>query len=88
MNAMWDQLLPGLWPAFWLTIQLTFWSAIGSTILGTVLTAMRVSPVAILRTISTFYISVVRNTPLTLIVLFCSFGLYQNLGMALASRES
>ncbi len=49
---------------------------------------MRVSPVAILRTISTFYISVVRNTPLTLIVLFCSFGLYQNLGMALASRES
>lgn len=25
---------------------------------------------------------------LTLIVLFCSFGLYQNLGMALASRES
>ena len=81
MNAMWDQLLPGLWPAFWLTIQLTFWSAIGSTILGTILTAMRVSPVAILRTISTFYISVVRNTPLTLIVLFCSFGLYQNLGM-------
>ena len=79
MNAMWDQLLPGLWPAFWLTIQLTFWSAIGSTILGTILTAMRVSPVAILRTISTFYISVVRNTPLTLIVLICSFGLYQNL---------
>ncbi|MDO5507017.1 MAG: glutamate ABC transporter permease GluC [Corynebacterium casei] len=88
MNAMWDQLLPGLWPAFWLTIQLTFWSAIGSVIFGTILTAMRVSPVSILRTISTFYISVVRNTPLTLIVLFCSFGLYQNLGMALASRES
>ena len=88
MNAMWDQLLPGLWPAFWLTIQLTFWSAIGSVIFGTILIAMRVSPVSILRTISTFYISVVRNTPLTLIVLFCSFGLYQNLGMALASRES
>lgn len=88
MNAMWDQLLPDLWPAFWLTIQLTFWSAIGSVIFGTILTAMRVSPVSILRTISTFYISVVRNTPLTLIVLFCSFGLYQNLGMALASRES
>lgn len=88
MNAMWDQLLPGLWPAFWLTIQLTFWSAIGSVIFGTILTAMRVSPVSILRSISTFYISVVRNTPLTLIVLFCSFGLYQNLGMALASRES
>ena len=49
---------------------------------------MRVSPVAILRAISTFYISVVRNTPLTLIILFCSFGLYQNLGLTLASRQS
>lgn len=88
MNAMWEQLGPGLWPAFWTTIQLTFWSALGAMILGTLLTAMRVSPVGILRTISTFYISVVRNTPLTLIVLFCSFGLYQNLGLALASRDS
>ncbi|MDY3126779.1 MAG: glutamate ABC transporter permease GluC [Corynebacterium sp.] len=88
MSAMWAQLGPGLWPAFWVTIQLTFWSAIGAMILGTILTAMRVSPIGILRSISTFYISTVRNTPLTLIVLFCSFGLYQNLGLALASRQS
>ncbi|MDY5840099.1 MAG: glutamate ABC transporter permease GluC [Corynebacterium camporealensis] len=88
MSAMWDQLGPGLWPAFWITIQLTFWSALGAMILGTVLTAMRVSPVGILRWMATTYITIVRNTPLTLIILFCSFGLYQNLGFALASRDS
>ncbi|WP_018297980.1 glutamate ABC transporter permease GluC [Corynebacterium lubricantis] len=88
MDAMWADLLPNLWPAFWTTIKLTIYSAIGSMILGTILTAMRVSPVGILRNIATFYINTVRNTPLTLVVLFCSFGLYQNLGLTLASRES
>jgi len=57
-------------------------------IVGTILTAMRVSPVGILRWIATTYITIVRNTPLTLIILFCSFGLYQNLGLTLASRDS
>lgn len=88
MNSMWDSLGPALWPAFWMTIQLTFWSALGSMILGIILTAMRVSPVGILRRIATFYITTVRNTPLTLVLLLCSFGLYQNLGLVLVSRES
>lgn len=88
MTAFWNDLGPALWPAFWLTIQLTFLSAIGAMILGTILTAMRVSPVRILRGIATFYINTVRNTPLTLIILFCSFGLYQNLGLELAARDS
>src|SRR5690606_30822633 len=69
------------------TIKLTFFSAIGALILGTILTAMRVSPVAILRSLATGYIEVLRNTPLTLIVLFCSIGLYQNLGLALAPEN-
>ena len=63
MDAMWADLAPKLWPAFWTTIKLTFYSAIGSMILGTILTAMRVSPVGILRSISSFYINTVRNTP-------------------------
>jgi len=88
MDALWADLLPKLWPAFWTTIKLTVYAAIGSFVLGTVLTAMRVSPVGILRSISAFYINTVRNTPLTLVVLFCSFGLYQNLGLQLASRDS
>lgn len=88
MDALWADLLPNLWPAFSTTIQLTVFSALGSIILGTILTAMRVSPVGILRTLSTVYIEAVRNTPLTLVILFCSFGLYQNLGLELANRDS
>lgn len=88
MEALWAYLLPKLWPAFWTTIKLTFYSAIGSLIFGTILTAMRVSPVRILRSLSALYINIVRNTPLTLVVLFCSFGLYQNLGLMLADRDS
>lgn len=84
----WDDIWPSILGAFWVTIQLTFWSAIGSLILGTLLTAMRVSPIGVLRTLSTLYINTVRNTPLTLVVLFCSFGLYQNLGLMLSDRDS
>lgn len=87
MNAeLWADIAPELWPAFWTTIKLTFWSALGSMILGTILTAMRVSPVGILRTLATFYINTTRNTPLTLIVLFASLGLYVNLDITLAGE--
>lgn len=87
MNAeLWADIKPELWPAFWMTIKLTAWSAVGSLILGTILTAMRVSPVGILRTIATLYINITRNTPLTLIVLFASLGLYVNLDIALAQE--
>ena len=38
--------------------------------------------------IGTGYVNVVRNTPLTLIILFCSFGLSQTLGITLADPRS
>lgn len=87
MTALWTDIEPKFVMAFWITIKLTFFSALFSMILGTILTAMRVSPVAFLRGISTWYINIVRNTPLTLIILFCSVGLYQNLGLALAPEN-
>lgn len=87
MSELFTDLWPGLLGAFWVTIKLTFFSAIGALVLGVVLTAMRVSPVAILRGIARTYIEIVRNTPLTLIILFCSIGLYQNLGLALAPEN-
>jgi len=74
--------------AFWTTIQLTVLSAIGALILGTVLAAFRLSPVPTLNWIGTIYVNVVRNTPLTLILLFCSFGLAQTLGITLVDRNS
>ena len=87
MSGLFADLWPGLLGAFWVTIKLTFFSAIGALVLGVVLTAMRVSPVAILRGLARTYIEIVRNTPLTLIILFCSIGLYQNLGLALAPEN-
>ncbi|PRQ10548.1 glutamate ABC transporter permease [Corynebacterium sp. 13CS0277] len=84
MQQLWTDLGGSLFAAFWITIKLTVYSAIGAMILGTILTALRVSPVAIMRRLATIYISTVRNTPLTLIVLLCSIGLYQNLGLTLA----
>jgi glutamate transport system permease protein len=74
--------------AFWTTIQLTVFSAIGALILGTLLAAMRLSPVPMLNWIGTGYVNVVRNTPLTLIILFCSFGLSQTLGITLVDSKS
>lgn len=89
MNSeLWAEMAPQLWPVFWMTIKLTVVSAVGALILGTVLTAMRVCPVAILRTVATVYINVVRNTPLTLIILIVSLGLYYNLNLLLANNSS
>ncbi len=75
-----------IFEAFWTTIQLTVYSAIGALILGTLLAAMRLSPVPMLNWMGTAYVNVVRNTPLTLIILFCSFGLAQTLGITLGTR--
>jgi glutamate transport system permease protein len=77
-----------IFAAFWTTIQLTVYSAVGALILGTVLAAMRLSPAPMLNWIGTAYVNVVRNTPLTLIILFCSFGLAQTLGITLVDPKS
>jgi glutamate transport system permease protein len=74
--------------AFWTTIQLTVFSAVGALILGTVLAAMRLAPVPMLNWLGTTYVNVVRNTPLTLIILFCSFGLAQTLGVTFVDSNS
>ncbi|MCY0946923.1 amino acid ABC transporter permease [Streptomyces antarcticus] len=74
--------------AFWVTVQLTLYSAAGSLIWGLMLAGMRVSPVPLMRTFGTAYVNIVRNTPLTLLVLGCSLGLEQTLGITLAGGDS
>lgn len=74
--------------AFWLTIKLAAWSAVFSLIIGTIVAIMRVSPVKIFQSLGTAYVTLLRNTPLTLIVLFASLGLWGQLGIELASRDS
>ncbi|HEX2212403.1 MAG TPA: amino acid ABC transporter permease [Mycobacterium sp.] len=77
-----------IFAAFVTTIELTAYSAVGALILGTVLAAMRLAPVPMLNLIGTSYVNIVRNTPLTLIILFCSFGLAQTMGITFADRQS
>ncbi|GAA3080394.1 hypothetical protein GCM10020254_25940 [Streptomyces goshikiensis] len=69
--------------AFWVTVQLTLYSAAGSLIWGTALAGMRVSPVPLMRGFGTAYVNVVRNTPLTLLIIACSLGLSETLGITL-----
>ncbi|MGU3433397.1 amino acid ABC transporter permease [Actinomycetes bacterium M1A6_2h] len=74
--------------AFWMTIKLTVLSAVGSLILGTVLAGMRVSPIPVARWVGSTYVTIFRNTPLTLILVFTAFGLNQTLGLTLADTGS
>ncbi|MFJ8132085.1 amino acid ABC transporter permease [Streptomyces hydrogenans] len=73
--------------AFWVTAQLALYSAIGSLIWGTALVAMRVSPVPLMRGFGTAYVNLVRNTPLTVVLVACSFGLNQTLQVTLGGDD-
>jgi glutamate transport system permease protein len=61
------------WEGFRTTLSLTLISASIALVLGTVLGAFRVSPVAPLRWFGTTYVELVRNTPLTLVFIFFVF---------------
>ncbi|MGY0019162.1 amino acid ABC transporter permease [Streptomyces sp. cg35] len=73
--------------AFWVTVKLTALSAVGSLIWGTVLAGMRVGPVPVMRGFGTAYVNIVRNIPLTVIIVFTSLGLFQTLGMSMGSTQ-
>ncbi|GAB3281140.1 amino acid ABC transporter permease [Parasphingorhabdus pacifica] len=66
----WDVFLNG----FVHTIQLFLLSAAGSLVLGTILATFRVSPVPALRALGTGYVTLLRNTPLTLVFFFFVFA--------------
>jgi glutamate transport system permease protein len=63
-------------------LKLTLVAAAGALVLGVLLAAMRVSPVPVLRGFGTGWVNVFRNTPLTLIIFFCYFGLFSTLGLS------
>ncbi|HEY0637663.1 MAG TPA: amino acid ABC transporter permease [Pseudonocardiaceae bacterium] len=56
------------------TIKLFLIAAVGSLLFGTLLAMLRVSPVPILRGAGTAYVTVLRNTPLTLVLFFFAFA--------------
>jgi glutamate transport system permease protein len=65
-------------------LKLTGASAVLALVLGVLLAAMRVSPVPVLRWFGTAWVNIFRNTPLTLIIFFCYFGLYATLQIQLS----
>jgi glutamate transport system permease protein len=69
--------------AFWTTIQLAFFSAIGALLVGTLMAIMRVSPVRVFQLLGTWYVNVFRNTPLTLLMVFSILGATFILGINL-----
>ncbi|MEU9609190.1 amino acid ABC transporter permease [Streptomyces sp. NPDC048057] len=71
--------------AFWVTAKLAVYSAIGSLIWGTLLAGMRVGPVPLMRAFGTGYVNVIRNTPLTVVLIICSLGLSQTMGVNLGA---
>lgn len=85
MNALLDNRELVL-SAFWLIIKLTVVSALVALVLGTVLAALRVAPVPVLRAFGTGYVNIFRNTPLTLVIFFCYFGLFVNLGVKISDN--
>jgi glutamate transport system permease protein len=59
---------------FWYTIKLFLIGGVGALLLGTLLGALRVSPVPAMRAFGTLYVNTVRNTPLTLVLVFFGFA--------------
>jgi glutamate transport system permease protein len=65
--------LPAYLSGFVVTLKLTGLSGLIALVWGTVLAAMRVSPVATLRGLAVTYVELLRNTPLTLVFFFLVF---------------
>src|SRR5690606_25141913 len=73
---------------FWATLRLAAASAVLSLIIGTILVCFRVAPVPIMRAFGTGYVNIVRNTPLTLVLLTCSLGLNDVLALKFSDNTS
>ncbi|MEO3768701.1 amino acid ABC transporter permease [Streptomyces sp. B8F3] len=71
--------------AFWVTVKLTLLSGLFSLIWGTILAGMRVSPVPLMRGFGAVYVNVIRNIPLTVIIVFCALGLSDVFGVTLGA---
>jgi glutamate transport system permease protein len=73
VNAVLDNLDAYL-EAFGYTLFLFLVASVLSTVLGTILVALRVGPIGILRRAAATYVTLVRNTPLVIMFAFFSFA--------------
>jgi glutamate transport system permease protein len=75
VNEYLPELAGRLLDGFTVTLRLLGWSMLLSTVIGTVLAVMRVSPIPPLRAVGTSYVNIFRNTPLVVIFLLAVEGL-------------
>ena len=74
MTQLWS-LMPEFWEGLRVTLLLLVVSGGLALVLGTIITAMRISPVPVLRWFAAAWTEIARNTPLTLVFLFTAFVL-------------
>ena len=74
MEQLWS-LMPTFFEGFRVTLLLLAVAGVFSLILGTLIAAMRISPVGALRGFAAFWTEIARNTPLTLVFIFTAFVL-------------
>ncbi|MET4782021.1 amino acid ABC transporter permease [Glaciihabitans sp. UYNi722] len=67
--------LPRFFTGFGATLSLLLISGVLALVIGTIIAAMRISPIPSLRGFATVYTEVLRNTPLTLVLFFCAIVL-------------
>jgi len=77
LDIWWDGLLG--------TLILFFGGGLIAVVLGTIVGAMRVSPIPIARGIGTLYVNTIRNTPLTLVFFAFAFALPPLFGLRLTA---
>jgi len=71
-----------------MTIQISFITILGGTILGSVIALCKMSKIKPLRFIATAYMEVIRCTPLLLQIYIFAFGLPLTLGLDIPEREA
>ncbi|GAA2678553.1 MULTISPECIES: amino acid ABC transporter permease [Nonomuraea] len=74
MSVLLDH-LPVIWQGLVVTLQLTVASFLGAAVLGVLITAMRVSPVGVLRAMGTAYVETFQNIPLLVLLTLAFFAL-------------
>ncbi|MGC5616148.1 amino acid ABC transporter permease [Georgenia sp. Z1491] len=67
--------------AYLVNLRLAFFSALIALLIGVILVLMRISPVPTMRWAGSLYVTLVRNTPLTIIIVFAALVLWPVLGL-------
>lgn len=74
-----------IFEGFWINLQLAFWSSIAAFILGVILALFRISPVRSLSWVSATIINIIRNTPLTVLVVMAVLVFWGQLQISMHS---